>query len=106
MTKTAFVIMPFSGTASCTEQQWTEIYEKIFEPTMRQCGYTCTRAAPMTGNLGMSIVERLRESTIVFADLTDANANVFYELGIRHSLRKGTIIVAQHEKYIPSDLQG
>lgn len=42
----------------------------------------------------------------MLADITDANPNVFYELGVRHSLSKRTIIVAQGASHIPSDLRG
>lgn len=52
------------------------------------------------------LLKKLRHSTIVLADLTDQNPNVFYELGVRHSLSKRTILVAQGIKHIPSDLRG
>lgn len=94
MRKDAFVIMPFSATASATEVQWTEVFQEVFKPAFEQCGYECDRAKPMTGSLTETIVERLRNARIVLADITDRNANVFYELGVRHSLRSGTIIVA------------
>jgi hypothetical protein len=32
--KDVFVIMPFSSTATCTEDQWTEIYENVFKPAI------------------------------------------------------------------------
>jgi len=101
-----FVIMPFSGTKSCTEDQWTEIFENVFLPAAEDAGLACSRARPGTGSLIKSIVERLRTSYIVLADITDANPNVFYELGVRHSLSKRTIIVAQSASHIPSDLRG
>lgn len=103
--KNAFVIMPFSTTASATEQQWTEIYVDVFKPAFEECGYACDRAQAMTGHLLDSIVERLATTAIVLADVTDRNPNVFYELGIRHSLKRGTIIVAQDSE-VPSDLRG
>jgi hypothetical protein len=106
MSKDAFVIMPFSSTASGTEPQWTEIFTDVFKPAFEECGYTCDRAKPMIGNLTESIVERLRNSRIVLADVTDRNPNVFYELGVRHSLKAGTIIVAQNGQEVPSDLRG
>jgi hypothetical protein len=59
----------------------------------------------MVGHILHSIVEGLRNSRIVLADITDRNPNVFYELGIRHSLRKGTIIVSR-DGQVPSDLRG
>src|ERR1700754_1453802 len=101
-----FVVMPFSSTSTCGEAEWTEIYENVFRPAIEECGYSCERAKPMTGSLAKSIVEKLRHSRIVLADITDRNANVFYELGVRHSLSKRTIIVAQGDAHTPSDLLG
>lgn len=106
MTRDAFVVMPFSGTATCTEAQWTEIYENVFQPAFAAAGYSCERAKPMVGTLAGSIIDRLRTARIVLADLTDRNSNVFYELGVRHCLKKGTILVAQGAHHIPSDLKG
>jgi hypothetical protein len=52
------------------------------------------------------IIRSLRDACIVIADITDCNPNVFYELGVRHSLCKRTIVVAQDASHIPSDLRG
>lgn len=98
--------MPFSGTSSCSAPRWTEIYEEVFVPAIEGCGYTCDRASVTTGSLIKSIIERLRIAYVVLADMTDSNPNVFYELGVRHSLSKRTIMVAQNAKHIPSDLRG
>lgn len=106
MPKDSFVIMPFSATETCTEAEWTEIFENVFRPAFIAVGYSCERAKPETGNLISSIVERLRNARIVLADITDRNANVFYELGVRHSLSHRTIIVARDDRHIPSDLRG
>jgi hypothetical protein len=104
--KTAFVIMPFSKTESCTELVWTDIFENIFRPAFEDCGYRCERASTSVGSLIKSIITQLRSSWIVLADLTDRNANVFYELGVRHSLCRRTILVAQKDDHVPSDLRG
>src|SRR3954453_19040660 len=101
-----YVIMPFSSTDQCTSEQWTEIYEELFRPSVLDCGYSCERAQPATGSLSRNIIERLRSSFIVLADVTDRNANVFYELGIRHALSKRTIIVSRVGQALPSDLGG
>jgi hypothetical protein len=37
--------------------------------------------------------------------LTDQNPNVFYELGVRHSLSPRTILIAQNIDFVPSDLR-
>ncbi|MDA8347073.1 MAG: hypothetical protein M0Z66_16665 [Thermaerobacter sp.] len=51
------------------------------------------------------IVRELRDADVVVADLTDRNANVFYELGIRHSLKNRTVLIAQNIEDVPSDLR-
>jgi predicted RNA-binding Zn-ribbon protein involved in translation (DUF1610 family) len=104
MEREAFVIMPFSPTASCDD--WDEIYKHVFEKSFRELGWKCERAAVETGSLIKSIIGRLSTASVVLADLTDRNANVFYELGVRHSLSSRTIMVSQGTKHIPSDLMG
>jgi hypothetical protein len=106
-TKTCFVIMPFSATASCSEYVWTTIYGGMIKPavTGSRLGFTCERANPQTGNIIKGILNKLDVADIVIADLTDMNPNVFYELGVRHTLRKRTILITQNIQDIPSDLQ-
>lgn len=106
MEKTIFVIMPFSATSTCTEAEWTEIFENIFRPSAEEAGYSCERVTPTTGSLTASIIEKLHNAPIVLADITDRNPNVFYELGIRHALSKRTIVTTQDGLHVPSDLKG
>ncbi len=39
------------------------------------------------------------------ADLTDKNPNVFYELGIAHTVDKDVIIITQNEKDVSFDVR-
>jgi ActR/RegA family two-component response regulator len=81
-TKTCFVIMPFSATPSCREDQWTEIYKNLFRPAIEDSGYDfmCKRSEALHGNIIEDILDHLNRADIVLADLTDRNPNVFYEL--------------------------
>jgi hypothetical protein len=99
--------MPFSQTDTCSEDQWTWIFEKAFKPAVEGAGleYECRRSTATRGNLVGSILQDLNDAYVVLADLTDRNANVFYELGVRHSLRDRSILVAQKKEDIPFDLQ-
>ncbi len=105
--KKCFVIMPMSKTKSCTAEEWTSIFEQMIKPavTGSRLGFTCERSKPRIGNLIRDILNELDRADVVIADLTDMNPNVFYELGVRHTLRERTILIAQHKKYVPSDLQ-
>ena len=107
MPRTCFVIMPFSETASCSKREWTRIYKNLFKKTIEESGldYECRRSSATRGSIIRGIIEDLDESWVVLADLTDQNPNVFYELGIRHSLGPRTILVAQQRRDIPFDLR-
>jgi hypothetical protein len=106
MPRTCFVIMPFSATASCNKQEWTWIFENVFKPAVEDAGlnYECRRSAATRGNIVASILQELSDAYVVLADLTDRNTNVFYELGVRHTLKDRTILVAQKKEDIPFDL--
>jgi hypothetical protein len=105
--KKCYVIMPISKTKSCTGDEWTGIFDYMIKPavTSSRLGYECERANPRTGAFIKDILEGLNRADVVIADLTDRNPNVCYELGIRHTLKNRTIIIAQNKNDVPSDLQ-
>lgn len=107
MPRTCFVIMPFSGTQSCTSEEWSQVFESLFKSAIEGAGlgYECRRSEANRGNIVAGIIRDLNDAYVVLADLTDRNANVFYELGVRHALRNRTIIVAQSREDLPFDLQ-
>lgn len=107
MVKTCFVIMPFSDTKTCTKIEWTQIFHKVFKPAIIDANeeYIVKRAEIKRGAIIRDIVQDLKNSDLVLADLTDHNPNVFYELGVRHALNNRTILVAQRIEDIPSDLK-
>lgn len=53
----------------------------------------------LPGTITTDIITRLMHSDYVVADVTFPNPNVFYELGLRHACRTGTIIIK--DKYGP-----
>lgn len=100
--RTCFVIMPFSKTKSTSTKNWTLIYDKIIRPAIDDSGleFVCKRSKATRGNIVKEIINDLHESDLVIADLTDHNANVCYELGIRHGLKIGTILLAQKREFL------
>ena len=99
--------MPFSSTSRCTSEQWTEIFNNVHKPavTGSRLGYRCVRSNIRTGAFIKDILMQLNQADVVLADLTDMNSNVFYELGVRHTLRNRTILVSQTMDDVPSDLR-
>ena len=55
------------------------------------------------GMISDRVVSDIIHADLVVADLTDLNANAFYELGIRHSTEKPTIHVAKAGTVLPFD---
>lgn len=57
------------------------------------------------GTMSTDIITRIMHSDFVIADVTIANPNVFYELGLRHACKAGTIIIKEKDsKSTPFDI--
>src|ERR1043166_2733033 len=85
-----FVIMPFSMRKDGrSEQFWGNFLDNFLTPYLLGCGFTAIRSSARPDNIVKGIMEELAWSGVVLAVLTDFNANVWYELGVRHSLQRG-----------------
>lgn len=104
MDKTCFVIMPFSQTTvTHTEEYWTAFFQ-ILKGIMNSHGYECNRSEVGPYKLFTNIANKIESSDLVIAVLTDFNANVWYELGMRHTLKNGTIMLLQAGQKAPFDI--
>jgi hypothetical protein len=57
------------------------------------------------GSITSDVITRIMHSNIVVADVTYPNPNVFYELGLRHACRVGTVIIRdKNGPSIPFDI--
>jgi hypothetical protein len=103
-----FVIMPFSQTTNeHTQDYWTRHYEKFLKPIIEESGsYEVHRSKSLSGDILDQIIRALVASQLVVADLTDANPNVYWELGVRQSFQNGTITIAEFGTSLPFDLGG
>lgn len=105
MHKRCFVIMPFSQTTEKhTAVYWDNFFLKFIKPAVEKFGYSCSRSKAQPSNIIKDILKELLEVKLVLAVLTDYNANVWYELGIRHALRKGTIMIIEEGEKLPFDI--
>jgi len=105
MGKRCFVIMPFSETsAKHTEAYWTNFFTGFIKPQVEKLGYTCIRSQAQPSNIISDVLSELCTADLVLAVLTDHNANVWYELGIRHVLSKGTIMIMEKSQHLPFDI--
>jgi tetratricopeptide (TPR) repeat protein len=92
-----FVLMPFgkkTDSAGLTID-FDAVYSEVIKPAIADAGLDPLRAdEEMTGGIiHKPMFERLILCPFAVADLTTANANVFYELGVRHAVRPSTTVL-------------
>lgn len=90
-----FAIMPIREPGSTDHAHFLGIYDQIRQVVEAE-GFDIVRADEVTeeGSIAKDLITRLASATLVIADLTDLNPNVFWELGVRHALRaSGTLLL-------------
>jgi len=98
---TCFVLMPF-------HEKYKEVYNVIKETLESESlNIECKRADDFhQPHIMETILNGIAKAEFIIADLTGANSNVFYELGLAHSFKniKKVILITQDLKYVPFDL--
>jgi tetratricopeptide (TPR) repeat protein len=83
------------------------VYQQVIVPAVEQAGLEPVRAdeEKVGGTIHKPMFERLMLCHYAVADITGANPNVFYELGIRHALRpRSTVILFREGTVLPFDI--
>ena len=101
-----FVIMPFSESSPTrTEKYWTIHFEQFLKLEIQKVpNVEVQRSEELRADIIREIIKDLYHSDIVVADLTDLNPNVFWELGVRQTLKSGTITIAEVGAVLPFDV--
>jgi len=106
-----FVLMPFgqkpSGDGGTID--FDAVYKQVLAPAIEAAGLEPLRADEEVsgGIIHKPMYERLILCEYAVADLTTANANVFYELGLRHAVRRhSTVLVFAANARLPFDVNG
>lgn len=96
---TCFLLMPFSAA-------WSGRVHKHIAKILKRLGYQTIRADDLYGHDVLEDIWRaINECQIVVADTTGKNPNVFYEIGIAHTLGKRVILISQDSNDIPFDFR-
>ncbi|HET6976385.1 MAG TPA: TRAFs-binding domain-containing protein [Pyrinomonadaceae bacterium] len=72
------------------------LYREIIRPALEEIGFECHRLDDLMTDGSIwhkTMFAAVISSDVMIADITSGNANVFYELGIRHALRRGRTIL-------------
>ena len=107
---TCYVSIPFGKKVDPSTGQTIDfdlIYGEAIRPAVEDAGLECRRGDDLTsaGILQRSIIEAVLRSDVMIADLSTMNANVFYELGMRHAIRRGRTIIISSNIHIPWNVQ-
>ena len=99
ITSLASAMMPFNS-------KFTAVYNSICLAA-EGVNLRCRRADNIWENPAIiqDVVTLIDRSQVVICDCTERNPNVFYEIGIAHTLGREVILITQNEDDVPFDLR-
>jgi hypothetical protein len=98
----AFIIMSFSDNA-----QSKDAYDLAIKPTVLKKGLNCIRVDEIEHNRRITdkILENIKKSRLIIADLSEQRPNCYYELGYAHALGKEVIHIIRQNEVIHFDVK-
>lgn len=108
MDKICFVISPLGDEGSETRKRSDQVLKHVIKPAAVDCGYEAIRADEISepGLITSQVIQHIVDDPLVIADLTERNPNVFYELALRHALKKPLVQIIKKGEQIPFDVAG
>jgi len=93
-----FMILPF-------DEDFLALYDALKERYKDSYAFINAGDLDNQQNILKDIVVGIELADVIIADLTGLNSNVFYELGIAHSLDKKVVIITQNISELPFDIK-
>ena len=87
------------------EENFFEVYEMLKREFERDFIFSHAADEDSQQNILKDIIQAIYEADIIIADLSGLNPNVFYELGVAHTLNKKVIIITDNISSLPFDLK-
>jgi hypothetical protein len=106
--RTCFVISPIGEPDTETRKRSDQVLKHVITPAVVALGYRPVRADQISepGMITSQVIQHIVDDPLVVADLTERNPNVFYELAIRHAIRKPLVQIIRKGDAIPFDVAG
>ena len=104
--KKCFVITPIGNEGSDIRKKAEGVISAVIEPVMEELDYEAFIPHKMTnpGSITSQVIQHIIEDDLVIANLTGLNANVMYELAVRHAIRKPIVCIAENGTKLPFDV--
>jgi hypothetical protein len=96
-----FVAMPF-------REDMDDVYDYGIQGAARAAGFVCERAdlSSFTGDILEWVKKRIKSASLLVADLTDANPNVYLEVGYAWGCGIPTILLVHDTDHLKFDVRG
>jgi hypothetical protein len=96
-----FVVMPFGP-------EMDDVYHLGIRETVQALGGACERADEIqhTGRIIEKIYDSIRGASVIIAEVSVPNPNVYYEIGFAHALGKPVVLLTREIATSPFDLRG
>jgi hypothetical protein len=101
----AFIVRPFDTKEGI---DFNRVEAELIDPVLTRLGIRGRTTAEIAraGNIRTDMFELLYVADVVIADISIDNANVYYELGVRHALRdRVTVLIRAAAHDVPFDLR-
>ena len=104
-----FFVAPIGVEGGEVRKRSDGVLDFVVAPAAEQLGLHAVRADKVAkpGQITLQVIEHVLRARAVVADLTGANANVFYELAIRHTAKLPVVLICEAEEIdrLPFDIQ-
>ena len=96
-----FVAMPF-------KDEMDDVYHYGIQSAVKAAGFLCERAdlAAFTGDVLEYVRARIKSASLVVADLSDANPNVYLEVGYAWGVGVQTVLLVRETDHLKFDVRG
>ena len=108
--KKCFIITPIGEPNSNIRREIDGIYNAVIVPALSSIGYLeCNIQAShqiyTSGRIDKQMIDRIINDDLVIVNLTENNANVMYELAVRHAIGKPLLIIARNDTKLSFDVK-
>jgi uncharacterized protein YqgV (UPF0045/DUF77 family) len=106
MKKKCFIVSPIGEEGSPVRRNADYLFKFILKPVCEAHDFECIRADQIQKSdiITSTVIDHLKDSDLVIADMTGHNPNVFYEMGFRYAFGRPIIQMKDKTSSIPFDL--
>lgn len=105
--KQCFIITPIGGNGTEVRMKADGVIDAVIKPVLEELGYDIISPKELSkpGSITDAIFNYIANCELVIANMTGLNANVMYELAIRHAVGKPVVCIIEENEKLPFDIQ-